>query len=291
MSMFCGSFVALVTPFKSNGEIDFDVYGRLVDWHLKEGTNGLVPCGSTGEAATLSHDEQNKCIRFVVERVAGRVPVIAGTGSNSTAEAIALTRSAKEAGADAALLITPYYNKPTPAGQIVHYRMVAESVDIPIVLYNVPSRTGTNMLPSTVAALRKTPSIVAIKESSGNVDQVSQIVSECDITVMSGDDHLTLPMMALGATGVVSVVANVMPGKVARLCGEFLKGNAEEARKIHYELLPLFKALFIESNPIPVKAALSRMGLIENNLRLPMTPMLPETFAQLEAVLKQLGIV
>ena len=289
--MFRGSFVALVTPFKSNFGIDFDAYGRLVDWHLKEGTDGIVPCGCTGEAATLTHDEQKQCIRFVVERVAGRAPVMAGTGSNNTAEAISLTRFAKEAGADAALLITPYYNKPTPAGQIVHFTMIAEAVNIPIVLYNVPSRTGTNMLPSTVAALSKIPSIVAIKEAGGSVDQVSQIVSECDITVLSGDDSLTLPMMAVGATGVVSVAANVMPGKVASLCAGFLSGKVEEARRIHYELLPLFKALFIETNPIPVKAALSRMGLIENNLRLPLTPMLPEKFAQLEAVLKQLGIV
>ena len=289
--MFRGSFVALVTPFKGNFEIDFDAYGRLVDWHLRDGTDGIVPCGCTGEAATLSHNEQKECIRFVVERVAGKVPVMAGTGSNSTAEAISLTRFAKEAGADAALLITPYYNKPTPAGQIAHFEMIAKAVDIPIVLYNVPSRTGTNMLPSTVAALSKVPSIVAIKEAAGSVDQVSQIVSECSITVLSGDDSLTLPMMSVGATGVVSVAANVAPRKVAALCGEFLKGKVEDARRIHYELMPLFKALFIETNPIPAKAALSRMGLIENNLRLPLTRMLPETFVQLEAVLKQLGLI
>jgi 4-hydroxy-tetrahydrodipicolinate synthase len=289
--MFRGSFVALVTPFKGNFEIDFDAYGRLVDWHLRDGTDGIVPCGCTGEAATLTHDEQKECIRFVVERVAGKVPVMAGTGSNSTTEAISLTRFAKEAGADAALLITPYYNKPTPAGQIAHFEMIAKAVDIPIVLYNVPSRTGTNMLPSTVAALSKVPSIVAIKEAAGSVDQVSQIVSECSITVLSGDDSLTLPMMAVGATGVVSVAANVTPRKVAALCGEFLKGKVEDARRIHYELMPLFKALFIETNPIPAKAALSRMGLIENNLRLPLTRMLPEKFVQLEAVLKQLGLI
>ena len=289
--MFRGSFVALVTPFKGNFAIDFDAYGRLVDWHLRDGTDGIVPCGCTGEAATLTHDEQKKCIRFMVERVAGKVPVMAGTGSNSTAEAISLTRFAKEAGADAALLITPYYNKPTPAGQIAHFEMIAKAVDIPIVLYNVPSRTGTNMLPSTVAALSKVPSIVAIKEAAGSVDQVSQIVSECSITVLSGEDSLTLPMMSVGATGVVSVAANVTPRKVAALCSEFLKGKVEDARRIHYELMPLFKALFIETNPIPAKAALSRMGLIENNLRLPLTRMLPEKFVQLEAVLKQLGLI
>ncbi len=289
--MFRGSFVALVTPFKSNSEIDFDAYARLVDFHLKEGTDGIVPCGCTGEAATLSHSEQKECIRFVVERVAGKVPVMAGTGSNSTSEAIALTRFAKEAGADAALLITPYYNKPTPAGQIAHFSAVAEAVDIPIVLYNVPSRTGTNMLPQTIAALNKVPSIKAIKEAAGSVDQVSQILGECDITVMSGDDSLTLPMMSVGATGVISVAANVVPAKLAALCSEFDKGNVAGARAIHYELLPLCKALFIETNPIPVKAAMAAMGLIENNLRLPLTPMLPDKFAQLQPVLKQLGLI
>lgn len=289
--MLRGSHVALVTPFKTNSEIDFDAYGRLVDFHLSGGTDGIVPCGCTGEAATLSHEEQKKCIRFVIERVAGKVPVMAGTGSNNTAEAIALTKFAKEAGADSALLITPYYNKPTPAGQIAHFKAVAEAVDLPIVLYNVPGRTGTNMLPQTIATLSKVPSIVAIKEAAGSVDQVSQILCECDITVLSGDDSLTLPMMAVGATGVISVAANVVPSKLAALCRLFAEGDTAGAKALHYELMPLFKALFIESNPIPVKAALARMGLIENNLRLPLTPMLPDKFAQLEPVLKQLGLI
>ncbi|HOV73022.1 MAG TPA: 4-hydroxy-tetrahydrodipicolinate synthase [Candidatus Hydrogenedentes bacterium] len=289
--MFCGSIVALATPFKANGAIDFEAYGRLIDWQLSEGTDGIVPCGCTGEAATLSHDEQKECIRFAVERVSGRVPVIAGTGSNSTIEAISLTRYAKEAGADAALHITPYYNKPTPAGQIAHYTAVAKAADIPIMLYNVPSRTGISLLPQTVAELAKIPNIVSIKEASGSLDQVSQILDLCDINVLSGDDSLTLPMMAVGASGVVSVAANVVPAKVAGLCAAFRAGDLEEAREIHYELFPLFKALFIETNPMPVKAALARMGLIENVLRLPLTPMLPDKFAQLEKVLKKLGVV
>ncbi len=289
--MFSGSIVALVTPFTKDGAIDFDTYGNLVDWHLAEGTNAIVPCGCTGEAATLSHDEQKQCIRFVTERVAGKVPVIAGTGSNSTAEAISLTRFAKEAGADAALLITPYYNKPTPAGQIAHFTAVAKAVDIPIILYNVPGRTGTNVLPKTVAALSAVPNIVAIKEAAGSVDQVSQILSECDITVLSGDDSLTMPMMAVGASGVISVAANVMPARTAQMCASMAQGDVATARKIHLEMFALFKSLFIETNPMPVKAALARMGRIENNLRLPLTPMLPEKFAELEAVLKKLGLV
>lgn len=288
--MFRGSIVALVTPFKGNFDIDFDAYGRLIDWQIEQGTDGIVPCGCTGEAATLTHDEQEQVIRFAVERIAGRVPVIAGTGSNNTREALRLTRFAKEVGADGALLITPYYNKPTPAGQIAHYKSIAEAVDIPIVLYNVPGRTGTNMLPETVAELHKVPNIVAIKEAAGSVDQVTQIRSKSDITVLSGDDCNTLPMMAVGATGVISVAANVAPAQVAGLCREFLNGNLKGAQKLHYELTPLFKGLFIETNPMPVKATLAWMGLIENNLRLPLTPMLENKFAQLEPILKDLGL-
>lgn len=288
--MFRGSIVALVTPFKGNFDIDFDAYGRLIDWQIEQGTDGIVPCGCTGEAATLTHDEQEQVIRFAVERIAGRVPVIAGTGSNNTREALRLTRFAKEVGADGALLITPYYNKPTPAGQIAHYKSIAEAVDIPIVLYNVPGRTGTNMLPETVAELHKVPNIVAIKEAAGSVDQVTQIRSKSDITVLSGDDCNTLPMMAVGATGVISVAANVAPAKIAGMCREFDNGNLKGAQKLHYELTPLFKGLFIETNPMPVKATLAWMGLIENNLRLPLTPMLENKFVQLEPILKELGL-
>jgi len=290
--MFKGSYVALATPFTDDGSVDFDAYGRLVEYQLEHGTDGLVPCGCTGEAATLSHEEQKQCIRFVVEKVAGRAKVLAGTGSNSTREAIELTRFAAEAGADAALLITPYYNKPTPAGQIAHYERVAAAVpNLPIMLYNVPSRTGTNMLPATVARLSQVDNIQAIKEAAGSVDQVSQILSLCDITVMSGDDSLTLPMMAVGATGVVSVAANVVPGPVAEMCRLALAGDFAGARKIHYRLMPLFKALFIETNPMPVKAALARMGIIRNVLRLPLVPLSPEKAPELDKVLADLGLI
>ena len=289
--MFTGSYVALVTPFKPSLEIDFEAYGRLIDYQLEKGTDGLVPCGCTGEAATLSHDEQKQCIRFVIERVAGRVPVLAGTGSNNTAEAVGLTRYAKEAGADGALLITPYYNKPTAAGQIAHYEAVANAVDIPIMLYNVPGRTCTKMEPPTIAALSKTPNIVAIKEACGSVDQVSQIIGLCDITVLSGDDSLTLPMMAVGAKGVVSVAANVAPGETAALCRMANAGDYDGARKMHYKLLPLFKGLFIETNPMPVKAALASMGIIQNVLRLPLVPLTESKQPEIDAILKDLALI
>lgn len=288
--MFRGSIPALVTPFKDDGAIDFDAYGRLIDMHLDRGTHGIVPCGCTGEAATLSHDEQKAAIRFTVERVGGRIPVIAGAGSNNTREAVDLTRFAKEVGADAVLSITPYYNKPTREGQIAHYRAIAEKVDIPIMLYNVPGRTGTNIDPATVAELSKIPNIASIKEASGNVDQVSQIRSLCNINIMSGDDSLTLPMMAIGASGVVSVAANVAPDKLAAMCDEWDNGNLAAAQAIHYELMPLFKALFVQTNPLPVKAILAHMGLIKNNLRLPLTPLPPDKFAQIKPVIEQLHL-
>lgn len=289
--MFKGSFVALVTPFKENYEIDFDAYGRLVDFHLQNGTHGLVPCGCTGEAATLSHEEQKECIKFVVERVAGRLPVIGGAGSNNTVEALELTKFTKEVGCEGALLITPYYNKPTQAGLIAHYTTIAKEVDIPIVLYNVPSRTGIKLEPETVAELSKIPNIVCIKEAGGSVDQVSQILSLCDITVLSGDDSLTLPMMSVGAKGVISVAANVVPAEVAKMCSLALDGKFDEAREIHYKLFPLFKALFYETNPMPVKAALARMGMIKNVLRLPLVPMSEPQFKKLEQVIKNLGLI
>lgn len=289
--MFKGSFVALVTPFKQDYAVDFEAYGRLVDFHLEKGTQGIVPCGCTGEAATLKHEEQKECLRFVKERVAGRVPVVAGTGSNNTREAIELTQYAHEVGCDGALLITPYYNKPTPEGQMAHYNAVAKAVDIPIMLYNVPGRTGTRILPETIAELNKTPNIVSIKEACGSCDQVSQILGLCDIGVVSGDDSLTLPMMALGAQGVVSVGANVMPAEMAALCAAAAAGDFAKAREVHYKLLPLFKGLFFETNPMPVKATLAAMGLIENVLRLPLTPMTEGGFAKLKPILQQLGLV
>lgn len=289
--MFRGSLVAIVTPFNQNFDIDYDAYGRLIDRQLDAGTHGIVPCGCTGEAATLSHDEQKQLIKFCIERVAGRVPVVAGTGSNNTREAIGLTQYAKEAGADGALLITPYYNKPTPAGQIAHYTTIANEVDIPIMLYNVPGRTGTKMSPETIAELNKVGNIVSIKEACGSVDQVTQILSQCDISVVSGDDALTLPMLAVGAHGVVSVAANIAPEPVAALCNAFGEGDLARARTIHYELAALNKALFVESNPLPVKAMLADLGLIQNVLRLPLTPMQPANFQAIKPVLDKIAPV
>ena len=288
--MFRGSIVAVVTPFKDDGAIDYQAYARLIDFHLERGTHGIVPCGCTGEAATLSHDEQKQLIKFCVERVGGRVPVVAGAGSNNTREAIDLTRFAREVGADAVLSITPYYNKPTKEGQIAHYRAIADAVDIPIMLYNVPSRTGTNIEPQTVAELSRISNIASIKEAAGSLDQVSQIRSLCNINVLSGDDSLTLPMMAVGAAGVVSVAANVAPDKVAALCDEWDNGNVAAAQAVHYELMSLFKALFVQTNPLPVKAVLAHMGLIKNNLRLPLTPLPPDKFAQIKPVIEQLHL-
>lgn len=288
--MFRGSIVALVTPFTESFEIDWDAYGKLIDFHIEKGTDGIVPCGCTGEAATLSHEEQKKCISFTVERVAGRVPVIAGTGSNNTAEAINLTKHAASVGADGALLITPYYNKPTHEGLVAHFTKVAQAADIPIVLYNVPGRTGTKIAPETVAELNIIGNIVAIKEACGSIDQVCSIIDLCDITVLSGDDSLTLPMMAVGATGVISVAANVVPAEMAALCREFDAGNFVGAKDIHYKLYDLFKGLFFETNPMPVKAALTHMGLIKNVLRLPLTPMRPDMFKKLQPILVELGL-
>ncbi len=287
--MFTGSMVALATPFK-NGEVDEGRIPDLVEFHLSKGTDVICPCGCTGEAATLSHDEQMRVIKTVIEAVAGRAQVIAGTGSNSTDEACSLTLRAKEAGADGALLITPYYNKPTQRGLIEHYRKVA-SIGLPVVLYNVPSRTGVKMLPETIAALSKVENIAAIKEAGGSVDQVSAILNLCDINVLSGDDSLTLPMLAVGAKGVVSVAANVAPAEVKAMIDDFNECNMEEAQRIHYELLPLFKALFCETNPIPLKCALSMLGMMENELRPPLTSLSAEHEPRLKAVLEELGLL
>jgi len=289
--MIEGSMVALVTPFREGGQIDKDRIRQLVEFHVSKGTDVIVPCGCTGEAATLTHDEQKDTIRYVVETVGGRLKVIAGTGSNSTAEALDLTEYAKEVGADGALMITPYYNKPTPAGMYEHYRTVAEKVDIPIVLYNVPSRTGRSMLPETVARLSKIDNVVAIKEASGSLDQVSNILNLCDITVLSGDDSMTLPILSVGGRGVISVVANIVPDIVSDLVHSFLKGDAEKAAQIHRRLFPLCKALFYETNPIPVKRALSLMGMIENELRLPLVPMSEQNEVRLRKVLQDFGLI
>ena len=290
--MFTGSLVAIVTPFK-NGKLDERALGDLIEWQITSGTHGIVPCGTTGESATLTHAEHDRVVAFTVEVVRRRVPVVAGTGSNSTEEAIALTKHAKAAGVDGALLITPYYNKPTQEGLFLHYKAVAEAVDLPLVVYNIPGRTGVNMLPSTIARLTVCPTVVAIKEGSGAVQQASEIIQLCGerLTVLAGDDALTLPMMAVGGKGVITVTANLVPTKMAQLVNAFREGRLEAARAMHYELYPLFTALFYETNPIPVKEALQLMGKIAPEIRLPLCPMGNDNKAKLLTVLKAAGLV
>jgi 4-hydroxy-tetrahydrodipicolinate synthase len=290
--MFTGSLVAIVTPFRK-GKVDERAFGDLIEWQIANGTNGIVPCGTTGESATLSHEEHNRVIELAVDVVKRRVPVIAGTGSNSTDEAISLTKHAKQAGADGALLITPYYNKPTQEGLYRHYKAVAEAVDLPLVLYNIPGRTGVNMLPATIARLSAIKTVVGVKEGSGSVQQASDVVQMCGerLTVLAGDDALTLPMMAVGGKGVITVTANLVPNDMAQLVKSFLAGGLEESRRIHFKLSPLFAALFFETNPIPVKEALGMMGKIDPELRLPLCPMGAETKAQLTRVLKDMGLI
>ncbi len=288
--MFKGSFVAVVTPYK-NGKVDDKKFGELIEFHIKNGTDGIVPCGCTGEAATLSHTEQKGVMDRAVEAAGGRIPIVAGAGSNYTEESLDLARHAKKAGCDGILMITPYYNKPTPEGQYLHYEKVAKNVDIPIVLYNVPSRTGISMKPETIARLNRIDNIVAIKEASGSLDQVSQILSMCDITVLSGDDSLTLPMMSLGAKGVISVAANIVPREIADLVRFYLDGKCDEARKMHFALMPVFKAMFIETNPIPVKACMGIMKMLVPEWRLPLCPPQADTIEKLKKVLKAQGLI
>lgn len=289
---FPGSNVALVTPFTPDGAIDYGKLKELIDWHAAAGTDGIVPAGCTGEAATMSHDEHREIIRFAVEAAAGRMKVIAGTGSNNTAEALNLTRYAKEVGADGALIITPYYNKPTPEGQFLHYQKLATTVDIPIMLYNVPGRTGVKMLPETIARLhRECPNIVCVKEACGSVDQVSSIRALSDIEILSGDDSLTVPMMSVGARGVVSVVANLVPEKVKKMCDAANAGDFATARQLHYELLELAHVLFVETNPICVKTAMAMLGRLDFAVRLPLCAMAPENAAKLRAALGRAGLL
>ena len=288
--MFTGSLVALVTPFK-DGQVDYKKFKELIEFHIKNGTSGIVPCGTTGESATLSFDEHEKVVGEVVSTVAGRISVLAGAGSNNTMEALHLTKHAKKVGADGALLITPYYNKPTPEGLYRHYKLIAEEVDIPIVIYNVPSRTGISILPETVAKLAEIENIVGIKEASGNIDQVTQILHLCNITVLSGDDSLTLPIMAVGGKGVISVVANIVPSDTTALTKYCLDGNFNEARKCHHKLFPLCKGMFIETNPIPVKTAMKLLGRLNGEMRLPLCEMTKENENKLKSILKNYGLM
>ena len=290
--MFGGAIVAIVTPFK-NGLVDEDAFRQLIEEQIAAGTDGIVPCGTTGESTTLSHEEHDRVIEIAIDAVKKRVPVIAGTGSNSTAEALRLTRHAWEAGADGALLVCPYYNRPTQEGLYLHYRTVAEKVPIPIIVYNIPGRTGTNMLPETLARLAKIPNIVGVKEAAGSIKQMSDAIQLCgaDFDVLSGDDIFTLPLLALGGKGVISVISNVVPGDMAGMVDAFAAGDLEKARQLHYRMSPLIDALFIETNPIPVKAALAMMGKIAYELRLPLCKMAEKNAAVLKKVMQDYGLI
>ncbi len=290
--MFAGSMVALVTPFQG-GKVDEKALGDLIETQIDQGTSAIVPCGTTGESATLSHAEHNRVIELTVKAASGRVPVIAGSGSNSTEEAIILTRYAKKVGADGALIICPYYNKPTQEGLYRHYKAIAEAVDIPLVVYNIPSRTGVNLLPPTVARLMELKTIVGIKESSGSLQQISEVIRLCGerLNVISGDDALTLPILAIGGCGVISVAANIVPRDCSQMVQASLKGDWNEARRLHYRLSPLFSALFLETNPVPVKAALEILGRCSSEVRLPLSPMSDDNRKTLKIAMKQYGLV
>jgi 4-hydroxy-tetrahydrodipicolinate synthase len=290
--MFKGSIVAIVTPFK-NGEIDEDAYRELIEFQIENGTSAIVPCGTTGESATLSMAEHNRVIDIAVETVKKRVPVIAGTGGNSTSEAIELTAHAKRAGADATLQVTPYYNKPTQEGLYRHFKAIAEAVALPQVLYNVPGRTSVNMLPETVARLAELPEVVAIKEASGNLVQMAEIVTLAGdkITLLSGDDNLTLPLLSIGGKGVISVVANIVPKDSADMVQAWLDGRAEEAKNLFLKLFPLCQAMFYETNPIPVKTSLGLMGKASDEMRLPLCPMAPGNLEKLKNALRAYGLI
>ncbi|MCM8795241.1 MAG: 4-hydroxy-tetrahydrodipicolinate synthase [Candidatus Omnitrophica bacterium] len=291
--MFKGSMVAIVTPFL-NGKVDEKALRDLIEFQIRNNTSAIVPCGTTGESATLSFEEHERVIEITVEQVKKRVPVIAGTGSNSTEEAIRLTRHAEKAGADASLQVSPYYNRPTQQGLYEHFRAIAESVNIPIILYNIASRTGVNIESETIARLaRDCKNIVGVKEASGNLEQMSRIKQLCaeNFDLISGDDSLTLPILSIGGVGVISVVANIVPQDVANLISEFQKGNIEGARKLHYKLLPLVKAMFIETNPIPVKTAMGLMGLCKPDLRLPLCAMSLENLEKLKKILKEYDLL
>ncbi len=291
--MFEGSFVALVTPFKDDESLDEAKLKELIEFQIDGGTHGIVPCGTTGESPSLSEEEHDRMIELTVETVNGRVPIIAGTGSNSTMRTLRATEHAKAAGADAALIVTPYYNKPNQQGLYAHYMKVADSVDIPIIIYNVPGRCGTDILSDTVARLAEHPNIVGLKEATGELKRASEVVSMCpdDFVVLSGDDINTLPILSVGGKGVISVVANVNPGDIAETCNAFKAGNIELARKLHYKTMQLAVDLFIETNPIPAKTALMLMGKLNGKLRLPLAPLTPANQETLRQTLKDAGLI
>jgi 4-hydroxy-tetrahydrodipicolinate synthase len=290
--MIRGVLPALITPFTRDNKVDKEGLQQNIEFLIKNGVSGIVPCGTTGESATLSIEEHEKVIEIAID--CSTVPIVAGTGSNNTTEALELTRSAMDAGADAALLITPYYNKPNDRGMLAHFKKIANEVDIPIILYNVPSRTGVNLKPEVVAELAKEGNIIGVKEASGNLDQVTRILEmtrDEDFEVISGDDGLTLPIMAIGGAGVISVVANVAPKLMVSMVEAFRKGNMEEARRLHLLLAPLTRAVFLETNPIPIKKAVELIGLPAGDLRLPLASMSNENEKKLKTALKDLKLL
>jgi len=290
--MFKGSFVAIVTPFRE-GRLDERALQTLVEYQITNGTNGIVPCGTTGESPTLSHEEYERVIQITVETANRRVPVLAGTGFNATDKTIEATRFAKRAGADGALIVTPYYNRPTPEGIYQHFAAVAKAVDLPIVVYNIPGRTATNILPDTMARLATLDTVVGVKESTGSFQQMQEMLKVCGdrLSVLSGDDWATLPLLAIGGRGVISVTANIAPREVATVVAEWEKGNIAAARELHYKLWPLHSALFLETSPTPVKTALGMLGKISPEVRLPLAAMLPHNRAKLEQTLKDFGLL
>jgi 4-hydroxy-tetrahydrodipicolinate synthase len=290
--MFRGAMVAIVTPFK-NDQVDEKALRELIEFQIANGTDGIVPCGTTGESATLTHEEHDRVIEITIDAVKKRVPVIAGTGSNNTAEALRLTRHACDAGADGALIVCPYYNRPTQEGLYQHFKTIAESVPIPIMPYNIPSRTGVNLLPEMVAKLAKIKNIVGIKEASGSIKQMSDVINLCgkDFDVLSGDDIFTLPLMAIGGAGIISVISNVAPADMAGLIDAFVAGDMVRARALHHKMNELIETLFIEVNPIPVKAALALMGKIEYEYRLPLCKMAEANFEKLKKVMVNYGLI
>ena len=288
---FAGLSVAMITPLR-NGEIDFEALGRLVDFQVEAGTTCLCPVGTTGESPTVSHEEHERIIAAVVEAAAGRIKVMPGTGSNSTSEALRLTHFAARAGADAALVVAPYYNKPTQEGMYQHYRALAEAVDLPICVYNIPGRTGKNIDPETIVRMAELPNITMVKEATGSMDQASHILASTDLTLLSGDDSLTLPLLAIGGRGVISVVGNIVPGDLAAMLGAFEAGDLAEARRWHHKLFPLCRdMLSLATNPIPIKAAMKLLGRDTGELRLPMTPLTAEQEARLRETLTTYGLL
>ena len=290
--IFKGSMVALVTPFRG-GKVDEKTLKELVEFHIKNGTSALVPCGTTGESATLSYAEHDRVIELTIEFAKGCIPVIAGTGSNSTDEAIALTKHAKHAGAAASLQVSPYYNRPTQKGLYLHFKAIAEAVDIPIILYNIASRTGVNIEPETFAKLAGIKNIIGVKEASGSLEQMARIRNLCpkEFLLISGDDTLTLPVMAIGGVGIISVVANIIPRDVAEMCVAFEKGDVAKAQALHYKMLPLVKAMFVETNPIPVKTAMGLKKMCDPEMRLPLCEMLPENKERLVKAMKEYKLI